>query len=93
MLFTVPSTGGYQRKPYSSLKFSGIKMSSQKFHETRKLESFYEHLFVERKNEGRKPDKNSNLRRLEFMRSRIPSEGVPSRLRIAFIVYMSGSGT
>jgi hypothetical protein len=39
MLFTVPTTGGFYRKPYSTL----------------------------RKNEGRKPDKNSRLRRLEFI--------------------------
>jgi hypothetical protein len=34
----------------------------KKIRETRKLEHF-----VERTNEGRKPDRNSNLSRLEFM--------------------------
>jgi hypothetical protein len=53
----------------------------QKIRETIKLESIHEWHFVERENEGRMPDKNSSLRRLEFMprnidqkcRSRIPS--------------------
>jgi len=35
----------------------------KKIGETRKLESFH----VERENEGRKPNKNSSLRRLKFM--------------------------
>ena len=43
---------------------SGIFVAVRK---TRKLESFHEKHFVERKNEGRKPDKNLCLRRLEFM--------------------------
>ncbi len=34
--------------------------------ETKKLECIHEKYCVERKNEGRKPDKNSSLRRLEF---------------------------
>jgi hypothetical protein len=32
----------------------------------RKLESIHEYHSVERKNEGRKPDRNSSLRRLEI---------------------------
>jgi hypothetical protein len=40
---------------------------NKKIPDTRKLESFYETHFVERKNEARKPDENSSLRRLEFM--------------------------
>jgi hypothetical protein len=58
MLFTVLSTGGFYRKPYSTYK---------KIRETGKLKSIHKKHFVERKNEGRKPDKNSSLRRLEFM--------------------------
>ncbi len=53
MLFTVPSTGGFIIKPYFSLVLKIIK----KIHETRKLESTHEKHFMQRKNEGRKPDK------------------------------------
>jgi hypothetical protein len=63
MLFTVSSTGGFYRKPYSAL----VKNSIQKIRETRKLESIHEWRFVEQINEGRKPEKNSSLRSLEFM--------------------------
>jgi hypothetical protein len=38
----------------------------KKLRETRKLESIYEKHIVEQKNQGRKPDKNSSLRRIEF---------------------------
>jgi hypothetical protein len=38
----------------------------KKILETRKLKSVHEYHFVEGKNEGRKPDKNLSLRRLEF---------------------------
>jgi hypothetical protein len=62
MLFTVPSTGGFERKPYFSLV---SKVLTKKIHLTRKLESIYE--VLELKDEGRKPDKNSSLRRLEFL--------------------------
>jgi hypothetical protein len=56
--------------------------NTKKICETRKLEYIHEKHFVEQKNEGRKPDKNSSTRRLEFMprnldqkcRSRIPSQ-------------------
>jgi ribosomal protein S21 len=49
---------------YSSLV---LKSLQKKIHETRKLESIHEKYFAERKNEDRKPDKNSNLRTPEFM--------------------------
>jgi hypothetical protein len=63
MLFTVPSTGGFYRKSYSTLVF---KIHTKKIPETRKLQAIHEKHFVERKNEGRKPDNNLSLRRLEF---------------------------
>jgi hypothetical protein len=59
MLFSVLSTGGLYRKPYPTLVF---KIHTRKIRETRKHESIHEYHFVERKNEGRKPDKNSSLR-------------------------------
>jgi hypothetical protein len=63
MIFPVPSTGGFYRKPYSSL----VLKIRKKIRETKKLESIHEYHFVERKNESRKPGKNLSLRRLEFM--------------------------
>ncbi len=39
----------------------------KKIRETKKPEFIREKHFVEQKNEGRKPDKNLSLRRLEFM--------------------------
>ncbi len=50
-----------------TILFCDFKNLYKKIRETRKLKSFHEKRFVERKNEGRKLDKNSNLRRLEFM--------------------------
>ncbi len=50
MLFKVPSTGGFKRKPYSSL---GFKNPYKKIHETRKLESIHEQHFEAWKSEGR----------------------------------------
>ncbi len=47
--------------------FSGFKNPFERIRETKKLESIHEYHFVERKNEGRKRDKNSSLRRLEFV--------------------------
>jgi hypothetical protein len=79
MLFTVPSTGGFERKPYSSL----VLKSLQKISETRKLEFIHEYHFVERENEVRKPDKNSSFRRLEFMTQK-------PRLKIPFKNSISG---
>jgi hypothetical protein len=55
MLFTVPSTGAFYRKTYSSLVLIILK----KIREKRKLESIHDKHFAERKNEGRKPNKNS----------------------------------
>jgi hypothetical protein len=49
-------TRGFSRKPYSTLVLKNI----QKIRETRKLESIHEKHFVERKNEGRKPDKTQS---------------------------------
>jgi hypothetical protein len=60
MLFTVPSTGGcYLRK---TILFSGFKNPFKNILETRKLVSIHKEHFVERKNEGRKPDKNPSMR-------------------------------
>ncbi len=69
----------FLRKPGGT--YSGFKKCIQKNLRTRKIESFRGEHFVESKDEGRKPDNNSSLRRLEFMpknldnkcRSRIPS--------------------
>ncbi len=55
MLFTVPSTSGFKKNPYSS----GFKNPYKKIRETRKIESIHELHFVWRKNDGRKPDKNA----------------------------------
>jgi hypothetical protein len=61
MLFTVSSTGRFERKPYSSLV---LKILTKKIGETRKLINTILHYG---KNEGRKPDKISSLKRPEFM--------------------------
>jgi hypothetical protein len=53
MLFTVPSTGRFYRN------LSAFNNPYKKIPETRKFEPFHETHFVERKNEGRKPDENS----------------------------------
>ncbi len=52
MLFKLPSTGGFHRKPYSSL----VLKIHTKICETRKHESIHGQHFEERKIEGRKPD-------------------------------------
>ncbi len=58
----------YWRIFKQTILFSGFKNPYKKIRETRKLESIHEKHFVERKNEGRKPDiENSSLKRLEFM--------------------------
>jgi hypothetical protein len=54
----------YWRMLTKTILFSG---PYKKIRKTRKLESIHKYHFVERKNEGRKPDKNSSLRRLEFL--------------------------
>jgi hypothetical protein len=46
--------------------FFGFQILTKEIHETRKLESIHEQYIVEQKNEGKKPDKNSILRKLEF---------------------------
>ncbi len=67
MLFMVPhSIGGFWRKSFSSLV---LQVFTKKIRETRKLEHF-----VERTNEVRKPDRNSNLSRLEFMPRNLPPD-------------------
>jgi hypothetical protein len=51
-----------------TMLFSGFKNPFKNIRETRKkIESIHEWHFVERKKEGRKPDKNSSLRRRKFM--------------------------
>jgi len=64
MLFTVSFTGGFYRGPYSSLVLKIL--TKTKIRETRKLEYIDEYHFVQRKNEGRKPDKNLSLTRFKF---------------------------
>ncbi len=63
MLLKVFPLAGFKRKTDSILFNKYI----QKIRETIKLEFIREKHFVERKNEGRKPDKDSSLRRLKFM--------------------------
>jgi hypothetical protein len=53
------------------LLYSGLKKNIKKIRETRKLEFVHEKHSVERKNEGRKPDKNPSLRRLELFKNSI----------------------
>jgi hypothetical protein len=77
MLFTVP----YWRILKKTIPFSGFKKVL-----TRKLEYIHELHFVERKEEGRKQDKNSSLRRLEFMSRKL-------RLKILLKNSISGRGT
>jgi hypothetical protein len=55
----------YWRILKTTILFSGLKNPYKKICEIRKLENIHEKNFVERKNEGRKPDKNA--RRLEFL--------------------------
>ncbi len=64
ILFTVPSTGRFLKK---TILYSGFKNPNKKIRETRNSSLFMNRIFVEQKNEGRKPDKNSILRKLEFM--------------------------
>jgi hypothetical protein len=61
MLFRVPST------LKETILFSDFKNPFKKILETRELESIHEKHFAERKNEGRKPDKDSRLRRPKLM--------------------------
>jgi hypothetical protein len=64
LLFTVLSTGGFKKKKTILCLILKILTKNSK---TRKLESIHELHFVEWKNDGRKPDKNKSLRRLEFL--------------------------
>jgi hypothetical protein len=64
MLFTVSSTGGFLQK---TILYSGFKTPYKIIPRNKKLQSILEWHFVEKKNKGRKPDKNSCLRRLKFM--------------------------
>ncbi len=57
----------YRRILKKSIVYYDFKNPYKKICETKKLESLHEQHFVERKNESRKPDKNSSLRRLKFM--------------------------
>ncbi len=57
----------YGRILKKTILFSGFLSPCKTIRETRELESINALLFVEWKNEGRKPDKNSSLRSLEFM--------------------------
>ncbi len=58
MLVTVPLTGGFYRKLYSTLVFKINIKNSEKQEKQH---------FVEQKNKGRNLDKNSSLKRLKFM--------------------------
>jgi hypothetical protein len=60
-------------------------LNNKKIRETRKLESFHEWHFVERKNEGRIPDKNSSQRRLKFMPRNLVKK---CRSRISSLVFI-----
>jgi hypothetical protein len=61
----------YWRILKKTILLSAFNNPYKKTPETIKLESFHETHFVERKNEGRKPDESSSLRRLEFMPSNL----------------------
>jgi hypothetical protein len=50
-----------------TIVFSGFKNPDKKIREIRKLESIHEQCFVGVENQGRKPDKNSSQKRIEFM--------------------------
>jgi hypothetical protein len=60
-----------------------FKNTYKKIHDTRKLGSIREKHCVERKKEGRKPDEDSSLRRLEFTPRNLDSE-CPSRIPSLF---------
>jgi hypothetical protein len=79
MQYTVPSTRGFYGKPYrySSLV---LKIRTKKISETRKLESI-----VERKNEGRKPDK-----KLESKKTRVYVQ--KPQLKMSFKNSISAEG-
>ncbi len=78
MLFTVHLLADFSE----SRLFSGFKIPYKNIHETRKLESIHEQHLVEMKKEGRKPDKNSSLRRLEFKPIEISSKNAVQELHL-----------
>jgi hypothetical protein len=57
----------YRRILKETILLSDLKNLYKKIRETRKLEYIHEQHLVERKNAGRKPNKNSSHRRLKFM--------------------------
>jgi hypothetical protein len=57
----------YRRILKRTILYSGFNNPYKKSARQDKLKSIHEQHFVERKTEGRKPDKNSSLRSLEFM--------------------------
>jgi hypothetical protein len=63
LLHAIHSDGGIRRKAYSTV----VLKIHTKIHEKRKLMCTLEQHFVERKNEGRKPDKNLSLRVPKFI--------------------------
>jgi hypothetical protein len=69
-----------------TMLFSGFKNLSKKIRETRKLESIHELHFVKQKDEGRKQDKNSSLRRCEFMLRNL-NEKLPFKNSISVHAY------
>jgi hypothetical protein len=82
MLFTVPYSCGFYRKPYSGFK--------NPYKKSAKLELIHEEYFVEQKNKGRKSDKNSSLRRLKFMPPEISTKTAVQEfhLRIRVDIYI-----
>ncbi len=71
MLFTVHSNGGFKRKPYSSLVLK-IPLKNLKNKKTLVYSRIAFCRTEKQKNEGRKPDKNSNhsisARKIGFFR-------------------------
>jgi hypothetical protein len=63
MHYTVPSAGGFDRKPYST---PVLTIHTKNICETRKLEYIHEIAFLHQKSKIRKPDESS-LRRLKLM--------------------------
>jgi hypothetical protein len=66
--FTVPSSGGFHGTLYSTLL---LKINIKNLR-NKKMKSIRDKHFVEQKNEARKPNRNSSLRRLEFFSQRHP---------------------
>jgi ribosomal protein S21 len=81
MLFTVFLQADFKRKSYSTL----VLKIHKKIRKTRKFASIREKHLLERKNEGRKPDKNSSLRRLEFRLRNLKENAVQE-----FYLHLSG---